>query len=257
MREPLDKMPAMMGVLPNEFPETADIETSSEDYARRFNGPVGAWFLKVQEEATMRMLSDHNGGSVLDVGGGHGQLTDSLIRNGFRVSVLGSSEDCKARIRSWVDRQLCSFRVGNILEMPFPDQHFDVVISFRLLAHVDRWRPFLRELARVSRNAVILDYPTVRSVNFVSPMLFGWKKRIEGNTRPYQCFRESDLMEVFQSVGFDRAERYPQFAVPMVVHRFLGFPALSCSAERVFRLFGLTDRFGSPVILKTVRAKDK
>ena len=30
------------------FPETADVETSSDDYARRFAGPVGEWFLERQ-----------------------------------------------------------------------------------------------------------------------------------------------------------------------------------------------------------------
>jgi hypothetical protein len=31
----------------SDFPETADIETSSDDYARRFAGKIGAWFLHV------------------------------------------------------------------------------------------------------------------------------------------------------------------------------------------------------------------
>ena len=31
--------------------ETADVETASEDYARRFAGPIGAWFLDEQTRA--------------------------------------------------------------------------------------------------------------------------------------------------------------------------------------------------------------
>lgn len=41
----------------SSFPETADIETASNDYALRFSGEIGAWLLKVQEEATLRMLA--------------------------------------------------------------------------------------------------------------------------------------------------------------------------------------------------------
>jgi hypothetical protein len=49
-----------------DHPETADIETSSEDYSRRFSGPVGSWFLRVQESATLKMLATRPGASVLD-----------------------------------------------------------------------------------------------------------------------------------------------------------------------------------------------
>lgn len=56
--------------LTSEYLETADIETSSEDYASRFAGAVGAWLLKTQEDATLRMLLPYPGATVLDVGGG-------------------------------------------------------------------------------------------------------------------------------------------------------------------------------------------
>ena len=49
-----------------------DVETASDDYARRFSGPVGEWFLDVQERACLDLLRPWRGGTVLDVGGGHG-----------------------------------------------------------------------------------------------------------------------------------------------------------------------------------------
>jgi ubiquinone/menaquinone biosynthesis C-methylase UbiE len=235
------------------FPETADIETSSEDYARRFSGKVGSWFLKVQEEATLRMLASYPGASILDVGGGHGQLTGALIQNGYRVTVLGSADICKMRIQKMADEGRCSFKVGNILDLPYPGQAFDVVVSYRLLPHVARWREFLSELTRVARKAVVVDYPTVWSINYFAPLLFQLKKRMEGNTRSFTSFKESDLFERFESLGFIRADRYPEFFFPMVLHRFLKFPVFSKTAERICRLSGLTYLFGSPVILKLVR----
>ena len=54
------------------FPETADIHTSSEEYADRFSGPAGAWMLGVQEKIALRLLRRFEDVSVLDVGGGHG-----------------------------------------------------------------------------------------------------------------------------------------------------------------------------------------
>lgn len=238
-----------------DFSESYDIFTSSDDYAGRFDGKVGEWMLQVQEQATLRMLAPYPNSTVLDVGGGHGQLTGPLIRSGHRVTVLGSSEECKARIQSVLDDGQIAFQVGSILNMPYPDQSFDVVISYRLLAHLIRWQEFLRELARVAKKAVIVDYPEVRSVNSLAPYLYGLKKRLEPNTRRFQCLRETQLLEVFKEVGFRRADRFPQYLLPMMLHRALRRPRLSSAAEGFFRLTGLTALLGSPVILKVERSE--
>jgi len=236
-----------------DYTETADIETSSDGYAQRFSGEIGSWFLKIQEEAVLKMLTPYPGASVLDVGGGHGQLTAPLIHNGYRVSVLGSSEVCKKRIQEFIDRRLCEFVTGDILELPYPDNAFDIVISFRLLPHVTNWRQLIRELTRVARKAVVVDYPSKCSINFFSPSLFKFKKSLEGNTRPFTLFRESDLLKVFRLYDFIYAERYAEFFLPMVLHRVLKSPGFSSLTEGLCRFFGLTHLFGSPVILKLVR----
>ena len=235
-----------------DYSETADVETSSEDYALRFSGEIGSWFLKVQKEAVLKMLASYQGGSVLDVGGGHGQLTEPLVGSGYRVSVLGSSEVCRKRIQGFVDKGLCKFTTGNIIELPFPDKAFDIVISFRLLPHVTMWQQLIKELTRVARKAVIVDYPSKRSINYISPALFGFKKRLEGNTRPYTLFSESELLEVFKPSNFVCADRYAEFFIPMVLHRVLKSVGFSSFTEKVCRISGLTYLFGSPVILKLV-----
>ena len=240
--------------LQEEYPETADIETSSDDYASRFAGPVGAWFLKVQEKATLNMLADSPGCTVLDVGGGHGQLTSPLLNNGFTVTILGSSDVCIERIRQYVDGKQCFFQAGNILNLPYPDRSFDVVLSYRLLPHVARWKEYLSELARVAKQVVMLDYPESRSVNSLTPYLFSFKKNLEGNTRTYKVFQQDDILEVFEKLGYQRAGRYAEFFFPMVLHRKLKAPKISSSLEHMSRLVGLTGWFGSPVILKMVRS---
>src|SRR3989304_2809875 len=115
-----------MAVSANNFPETPDIETSSDDYASRFAGPVGAWFLKVQEQATLKLLQPYAGAAVLDVGGGHGQVTRQLVEHDYRLTVLGSDEVCSARIQKYVDAGQCAFKVGNVLDLPYSDAGFAV-----------------------------------------------------------------------------------------------------------------------------------
>jgi 2-polyprenyl-3-methyl-5-hydroxy-6-metoxy-1,4-benzoquinol methylase len=234
----------------SDFIETADIETSSEDYARRFSGAVGAWFLKIQEDATVRMLSDYPGASVLDVGGGHGQLAGALIQRGHRVTVVGSADVCKARLETFISEGRCDFKAGNLLALPYPDRAFDVVISYRLLAHVIQWTQLIRELTRVAREAVVIDYPSIRSFNWFAAQFFGLKKHIEGNTRPFACFKEADLVQICETLGFARVDRYPEFFLPMVIHRLVQRPVLSAAAEALFRYLGITSLLGSPVIVK-------
>jgi len=241
-------------VLPfGEFPETADVETSSEDYALRFSGAIGSWFLNAQEDATLRMLAPHRGASVLEVGGGHGQLINGLVQNGYQVTILGSSDICKRRVQKFIDENRCSFKVGNLLDLPFPNKSFEIVISYRLLPHVTQWKKFIGELSRVAEQAVLIDYPALRSMNCLMPLLFEFKKRLEGNTRRFTSFRESELLEVFGSFGFKAAGRYPEFFLPMVLHRIMKSPTLSSALEGGLRLSGATRFFGSPVILKVVR----
>lgn len=241
-------------VLPaTSFPETADIETSSDEYASRFAGPVGQWMLSVQESLTLGFVRRRAASAILDVGGGHGQLAVPLCRAGYRVTVLGSAESCQQRIAGIVSSGACRFQVGNVVELPYPDRSFDTVICFRLLTHCQRWPLLIRELCRVARLDVIVDYPTSQSLNQVAPMLFKAKKKIEGNTRTWNLFRPEEILSEFGKHGFAVAERRAQFFLPMVLHRTLGSRAASTALERACEALGLTQRWGSPVIVRMTR----
>lgn len=239
------------------LPETADIETSSADYATRFTGPAGLWLLNVQTQATLAMLADYPQAKILEVGGGHGQLTSHLIKAGHSVTVIGSDESCKERVRALIESKQCEFQVGNVLDMPYADKAFDVVISYRFLAHVKQWQAFISELARVADKAVIIDYPTLRSVNYITPLLFPLKKRVEGNTRPYTYYKETELMNYAKSLGLSTGDRYAQFFWPVVFHRMLKRPKVSALLERGAGALGLSKLFGSPVITKFVQTQSK
>ena len=230
-----------------------DVETSSEDYARRFAGPVGAWLLEVQARLTLGLLAAYPGASVLDVGGGHGQLTAPLVEAGYDVTVLSSAETCVERIRAMVESGRARFRAGDLLHAPYPDAAFDVVLAFRLLPHVAEWRALVGELSRLARRAVIVDYPTTRSANALAPALFGVKKGVEGNTRPFLVFRDSEIDAAFRGAGFDVGRRRKQFFFPMALHRALSVLFVSRGLEAGAAALQLTRAFGSPVVAEAVR----
>ena len=232
---------------------TPDIETSSEDYARRFTGEVGEYFLAVQTAAVLEMLAPWPGARVLDVGGGHAQLAPPLMAQGFEVTVTGSAEVCRQRLDRALSPGSFAFQVCALDRLPFADRSFDVALAFRLLTHLDGWREQVAELCRVAARAVIVDYPDTRSFNRLYAPLFNWKKAVEGNTRTFHSFAPGEVPAELERHGFGRPVERRQFFLPMVVHRAVGRAGISRTAERVSAALGLTRRLGSPVILRMER----
>ena len=233
--------------------EDADVETSSAGYARRFAGPVGRFFLERQAQSTLELLRPFPGATVLDVGGGHAQLTGPLVAAGHTVTVLGSEASCEERVREWTLSGRARFAAGDLLAPPFPDRSFDVVLSYRLLPHVRRWPELVLALCRLSRRAVVVDYPTRRSVNAVADLFFGLKKGVEGNTRPFTVFSDGEVERAFAAQGLVPTGRRPQFFFPMALHRGLRSAGIARGLEGAASALGLTRALGSPVILRLER----
>ncbi|MBI1797742.1 MAG: class I SAM-dependent methyltransferase [Candidatus Eisenbacteria bacterium] len=234
--------------------ERADVDTASDDYATRFAGGVGRWFLAEQARATRALLADLPGGAtVLDVGGGHAQLTPMLLEAGYDVTVVGSGPGADRQLRPFIARGAVRFATGDLVALPYPDRSFDAAISFRLLPHVTRWRELVAELCRVARRAVVADYPSQRSLNAIGGGLFGVKKGIEKNTRTYTLFAPAEIDAAFAANGWRVTRARPQFLWPMVLHRVLKSAALAGALEAPPRRLGLTRAFGSPVIVRAER----
>jgi SAM-dependent methyltransferase len=233
--------------------ETADVESSSDDYARRFSGAVGRHFLAVQERLTLELLAPWPGARVLDVGGGHAQLAVPLASHGFAVTVVGSSEVCRTRLDRLLPAGSFQFQACDLLALPFPDRSFDVVLCFRLLSHAHQHRRLLAEICRVARAAVIVDYPDLRSFNLLYGSLFQVKRAAEGNTRTFRCYRPDEVRTELARHGFGEAVVRRQFFLPMVVHRMLGQRWFTRATEGASAALGLTAALGSPVILRAAR----
>ena len=238
--------------------EVADVESSSELYARRFEGPVGRWFLELQARLTLEcLLGLPSAATVLDVGGGHAQLAAPLADAGYRVTVVGSDASCGRRLAPLTAAGRCRFEVADLLELPFMDQKFDAVVCYRLLAHSIDWRRLVAELCRVACRRVVVDYPARRSVNVASEALFKIKNKIErGTTRPFTLYGRGEVARAFASAGFQLKAERPQFLLPMALYRLAGSAGLARAAEGLARSAGMTALLGSPVIACADRRAD-
>ncbi len=232
------------------FLETADIETASEDYASRFSGVAGEFFLETQLAITMDLLEEFPGAKVLDVGGGHAQLAEPLVKSGFDVTVTGSDECCRQRLDQLLAPDSFKYMTCDALNLPFANKSFDIAISFRYIPHAEKWQSIVAELCRVASKCVIIDYPDKRSCNILYEQLFKMKKKIEGNTREYTLFSRNEIIKTFRDNGCEDIAFRPEFFLPMVIHRKVNNRVFSDFSEKLFRLTKITSFFGSPVIVR-------
>jgi ubiquinone/menaquinone biosynthesis C-methylase UbiE len=233
--------------------ETPDIETASDAYARRFAGIAGRYLLAEQEAAIRIVLADWSGGTVLDVGGGHAQLTPLLRSLARELVVFGSDERSLTRVRR--DFPDCGALAGDLLALPFAPSSFDVVVAMRLLAHVRDWPRLIGELCRVARSTVIVDYPRATGFNRLTPLMFPIKRRLEGDTRYYRTFRDGELYEVLRGCGFAPGKVEAQFLLPMVVHRRANGARSLRAVEQLAKFLKVTQAFGSPAVLRADRGQ--
>ena len=70
----------------------------------------------------------------------------------------------------------CKFEVADLRALPYPDRSFDAVVCLRLLPHSVDWTGLIGELCRVASRSVIVDYPSLRSVNIVACEIFQGQK---------------------------------------------------------------------------------
>jgi ubiquinone/menaquinone biosynthesis C-methylase UbiE len=237
---------------------TPDILTSGEPYARRFAGPVGRYMLDVQDGIINRLLLDGRGEplAVLNLGGGHAQVTPMLLAAGCRVCVQGSAAVCAERLRPLADRApgRLTFVASGLWDLPFPDRAFDAVVAIRLMGHIERWEALLAEMARVCRHRLVIDFPPLASANVLEPLLLRLKRRLEGEaTRPYFSYSTGALARALARCGFEIASLEKQFFLPMAVHRLLRRPGLSRTLESRARRLGLTAALGGPALLLAER----
>ena len=226
-----------------------DIASSTDDYAQRFAGATGAWMLDVQRDAIADLIAPWPRASVLDVGGGHAQVTPPLMKAGHKVTALVSTSQAGARLHRI--EPSAEILVGDINQPPLPDRSVDVAVAMRMMAHVIDWKAFVAQLCRVADKAVIIDFAVDSGANAFSSALFALKKKFEGNTRKFASQSRDEVVACFAENGFTVDGQIGQFVVPMVVHRKLKSPAISGALEGAAR--PLAPRFGNPVILRATR----
>lgn len=126
-------------VVRREYAEESGLAVRTALWSRR-SGPRA-------QDVTFDEVRARSPHSVLEVGCGRGELAERLVRAGFVVVAVDQSE----RMVELTCARGVDGRAGDVSELPFADEAFDVAIANFMLYHVPNLEDALAELARVLR----------------------------------------------------------------------------------------------------------
>jgi ubiquinone/menaquinone biosynthesis C-methylase UbiE len=173
----------------------------TKDYYDEFSG----WYERERGRGYHQLIDDlevdlvrryARGATVLEAGCGTGLLLERVTRFageawGFDLSagMLG-----KARERNLQVVQ------ASVTSIPFPDERFDVVYSFKVLAHVEPIREALAEMSRVTRRGgyMLLEFYNTTSLRYLIKRLKPAHK-ISERTTDEAVFTRYDSLQTLKS----------------------------------------------------------
>lgn len=103
---------------------------------------------------------------VKEVGGDNDIVADIGCGNGYLLNILQQNypqkEFCGIDVNNRIKYENIKFLEGDITNLPFVDNHFDVVISTHTIEHVLPLEKSLNELLRVTKKKLIIITPCQR-----------------------------------------------------------------------------------------------
>jgi len=137
-----------------------------DDFAGWYERERGRGYHQLLDDLEVDLVARYGqGADVLEAGCGTGLLLD-------RVATFASSAqgvDLSAGMLQRAASRGLSVAQGSITELPFAAESFDVVYSFKVLAHVENIDLALHEMARVTRPGghVLAEFYNTRSLRYL------------------------------------------------------------------------------------------
>jgi SAM-dependent methyltransferase len=194
-----------------KYPESALATSVRADYEARFGEPPtepGGWYRR-DDWPRVSYVAEvlRPGGDLLDVGVGAGQFLNMLARSGKFRSVVGID---KVNFNKYIELEPNMSKLqGDIANLQFEDDSFDVVTCMEVLEHVpsEVFVAGLAELRRVCRGQLIMSLPFCEQ----EPISKYHLRRFEA----------ADILELFPDAGYTLLDR-PRMPWMIMEERFDG-----------------------------------
>ncbi len=150
-------------------------------FSAAYEDPRGGGYHALIDELEVESVAELvRGRDVLEAGCGTGLILERLAHHASTVRGFDLSPGMLARARA---RGL-DVTLGDVTAVPFADESFDVVCSFKVLAHVSEIGRALSELARVTRpgGQLVLEFYNPWSLRYLAKRLAGPQPIAPGKT---------------------------------------------------------------------------
>lgn len=175
--------------------------------------------------------------ALLDAGSGTGWFSREAIVRGAKVVSLDVGENILAQVAKKCDSKRI---VGSVLDIPFEDEHFDVVLSTEVIEHSPDPKKAVQEMHRVLKKKGILVL-TVPNKVWHPAIAIANKLKL----RPYEGYENW--------VGWFELQRWLN-EIGVSIVRIKGLHLLPFIFSFTYKLLKYMDRFGEvigPVMLNT------
>jgi ubiquinone/menaquinone biosynthesis C-methylase UbiE len=165
-----------------------------EKYDQWFQTPLGRLVKKYENDLILEMLEPGAGERILDAGCGSGVFTFNILAAGAHVDGLEISLPMLLRARdAFTDRPFRSVQ-GDMLNLPFPEDTFDKVVSITALEFIDNARAAVREAFRVTKPGGCI---VIATLNSLSPWAIRRKEEAKAGHALFQhaTFRSPSELE--------------------------------------------------------------
>lgn len=123
------------------------------------NNLLKKYFIKNFFNAVLKDLSTLKIDSVLDVGCGEGFTLKKLKEEGIGETYQGIDYSEKAIEIGKKENPDLKLQSGDVYDLKFKDNSFDLVISTEVFEHLDNPEKALKEIKRVSKKYILLSVP--------------------------------------------------------------------------------------------------
>jgi ubiquinone/menaquinone biosynthesis C-methylase UbiE len=179
---------------------------------RRYESAEGRHFSQMEVELLTSWLPTGAGTTVLDIPAGTGRLSVALAQSGLRVIGADISANMLRVAASKVDVAAAGrpqFMQGSGTELPFADDTFDAVISFKFFHLIpNEQKPlFIREMARVLKpgHRMVVEFNSPYYGGIMAWLRYNFRKKQAGGMR-MKCIFPDQIPGLFQGLRVTRTQ---------------------------------------------------
>jgi ubiquinone/menaquinone biosynthesis C-methylase UbiE len=167
---------------------------------------------------------------VLDIGCGHGIVSEFLAKNGIQVSAVDISEKLLDAFRLRIQDKNLSIEIkqGDAYNIPYENEIFDVVVARMFLPHFPDWPIVLNEMSRVvKKGGEILVHFSSKENTELGKKIGSMECEFASSpdiSNPWKFYAEADEPEIKKVAAYAGLEVMERTPVSFFLHnRIIGY----------------------------------